>query len=120
MRIIRSEGHRIYAEFSKGERARWREAVEAEERAKAENIASARKRMAALRADALAEDSFSGQLRRWIQDCGMPDTELAEKTGIALGQLRSFMQGSRGLSTDELNCLLPELHVVVQQDTSTG
>lgn len=119
MKIIRREGHRIYAEFNEEEQARWEEAVAAEERAKPANVARAKERFAQMRAAALAEDNFRGQLRRWIDGCGMPDTEVAEKSGIALGQIRNFMGGRRVLSTEELDHLLPVPKIVSHQEQSS-
>jgi transcriptional regulator with XRE-family HTH domain len=57
----------------------------------------------------IRERSFSDQLRRAINNCGMTRYQIAKRTGISQATLSRFMSGQRGLTlgaVDKLAALL--------------
>jgi hypothetical protein len=55
--------------------------------------------------EAMQENTFSGQLRRAIHQCGRPLSQIAAEAGITLGQLTDFLTGERTLRSDVLDRL---------------
>lgn len=57
------------------------------------------------RADALAEPTMSGQVRRAIRASELSLSEMAERIGVSPTELSGFMSGDQPLSSDVLDAL---------------
>jgi transcriptional regulator with XRE-family HTH domain len=62
---------------------------------------------------AVSSPTFSDQIRDVIKSSGISRYALSKRTGVTQAALCRFMQGQRGLTTDTLDRLAPELQLEV-------
>lgn len=100
---IPSGGH-MSLELTEDQRRRVRDAAEAEQAHKEENIAAYRRMLAAER-----EPTLSGDLRRAIKSSGHQPSELAELVGLTPLELDAFRCGDVALPSNVLDRLAAAL-----------
>lgn len=98
--MTKREARRIHREFTPEERARWEQARDEAERELPDLLDRAKRR-----ADALAEPTMSGQLRRAIKASELGLRDIAEEIGTSPVELSAFMCGDQPLSSDVLDSL---------------
>ena len=92
---------------TEGERQQWRKTVADAEAEAPELIERHRIRQA----EAAAEQTLSGQLRRAVNASGIDLSMLAEQTGLTMNEIGAFMSGSAALDSDAFGRLSAALNL---------
>lgn len=100
---------RFVLTFTAGQRAQYHQAVAEEMASRKENIRRSRHTLKALR-----EATFSGWLRRAIASSGVPQEDLASRTGADLAQLNGFLCGETTLDSAVIDRLIVVLGLAPQ------
>ena len=100
---------RFLLAFTPEQQEQYRRAVAEEMATRAANIRRAQSTLEALR-----EASFSGWLRRAIASSGMPQEDLASRTGVDVSQLNAFLRGDSTLDSAVIDRLIAVLGLAPQ------
>jgi ribosome-binding protein aMBF1 (putative translation factor) len=100
---------RFMLAFTPEQEEQYRRAVAEEMASRAANVRRARPTLEALR-----EASFSGWLRRAIASSGMPQEDLASRTGSDVTQLNAFLRGEATLDSAVIDRLIAVLGLTPQ------
>jgi hypothetical protein len=106
-------GRRVSLELTEDQRRCLREAADAEQSHKDENIAAYRRMLAAER-----EPTLSGDLRRAIKSSGRRPSELAELVGLTPLDLDAFRCGDKTLPSNVLDRLAAALGMTLVSTAS--